>query len=171
MLTPLDHPCLGDPDVQPRHRDKIRIGMKSAQAMLDEPNPPAWIILLNEWTLWWHRQTRVVVSEDATIDFEFEGIDTASSRITSLLTDDQFAELSAILSDCARETIHDIEIEVIDGVPCALAVINGQQDWCRFAEFNLCGMSDDNLQKKGPVIVSCLRAIADSIQDQPSKAP
>ena len=75
------------------------------------------------------------------------------------------ADLRAIHTE-----VRNIESDVLDGSPCALAVINGTQGWCRFAEFNLERMSDTDLRTKAPAIAVCLRSFSDSIYDQGSQA-
>jgi hypothetical protein len=159
-LTPLDHPWLNDADTLPSHRDSVRVAMKNAMAMLEHADPPDWILVLDVWGLFHHSRTRIVLADDATIDFEAH---VGEPPLTTVLTERQTQKINDVLAGCTPDSIFDLNNPFLDGSPCVVAVINGRQRWCRFAEFNLDGLSDDDLRCCGPALATCLRTLAATI--------
>ncbi len=159
MKSVFDHPWLSNPypfaDV-----DSIRVCMKNAAAMLQYDSPPDWIIILDRTGRFSHSRMRVVIAEQATIDFEPTVGDSPS---TTILTDDHLGAIADILAQIDRRSNLDVERPVIDGSPCALSVINGKHKWVSFGEFNINSMDSDDLLKPGPALAMLLTTISDSI--------
>ncbi|MGD9127152.1 MAG: hypothetical protein PVH19_07205 [Planctomycetia bacterium] len=135
--------------------------MKNAVAMVENDFPPDWIIILDELGRFFYSRTRVVVAEDTTIDFE---PDIGDSPSTTILTDEPSRQLDEILAHIEPDTNLDASNNVIDGSPCAVAIINGKSKWVSFGEFNLAGMPSDELLKLGPQIAMFLRALSQELK-------
>ncbi|PHS14490.1 MAG: hypothetical protein COA78_05695 [Blastopirellula sp.] len=156
MNSPLDHPWI-TARIPFINKDSIRVCMKNAAVMIDGESPPDWIVVLDSRGRMDHSQTRVVVAEQTTMDFE---LDAGNSPQTTILTDEQSSKLSEILSQIDVDTDLDARCYVCDGNPCVVTVINGKDKWVNFGEFNLAGLSPSNRIKPGPQIGVLLNAMS-----------
>ena len=159
MKSVADHPWISDP-VPFVETSSVRVCMKNVAAMLENDSPPDWIIILDETGRFSHSRTRVVIAEDATVEFEPRVGDSLS---TTILTDYQLSAIAAILNQVEPESDLDVENAVIDGSPCVVSITNGTRKWTVFGEFNTAGMNAEQLIEPGPALAVLLRAIASSI--------
>lgn len=155
MLTPLDHPWIADTDFESAYRDSIRVAMKSALAMLESADPPAWIVTLDESAMWYRARTRIVVAEHTTMDVEGNPVD---APLSTLLTDQQSDSLLSVLSGLNPESVSDVEHFVLDGTSCLVAIMNGAAGWCAFSQFNCAGMDANKPSLPGPRIAHLLQS-------------
>ncbi|WP_146521549.1 hypothetical protein [Stieleria varia] len=155
MISPLDHPWITEPEFHPVHQDLIRVAMKSALAMLESEDPPAWIVTLDESGMWYGAHTRVVIDEYTTMDVEGNPVD---APVSTLLSDQQSDSLLYVLNGLTPQLITDVENFVLDGTWCLVAVMNGATRWCAFSQFCFQGMDSAKLALPGPRIANLLKS-------------
>jgi hypothetical protein len=134
MASTLDHPWFSDPDMSEGCRS-LREDLKSVEQMLNGDDPPTWVIILDQFVRFWRSRTRIVIHDDATIDFEGEL--PAKSRH---LSENERVRLVDLLGRATPDTIASLKNTVIDGHQCGLTVVHGSPRWLAFADFNLCGI-------------------------------
>jgi hypothetical protein len=155
MPTPLDHPWIADTQFEPAYCDSIRVAMKSALAMLESDDPPAWIVTLDESAMWYRARTRIVMAEHTTMDVEGKPVD---APVSTLINDQQADLLLSVLNGITPESVSDVDHSVLDGTWCLVAVMNGSAGWCAFSQFNCAAMDATKLSLPGPRIAHLLKS-------------
>lgn len=61
-------------------------------------------------------------------------------------------QLQRLLSTCSVASLVDISPRVLDGHPCVLTLINGEDKWLAACKFNLSGMNEAEIDQLGPQI-------------------